>query len=69
VTVVDLIVIAFVLASIAHGLRAGDVATAVHAYPTYATALQQMTSQMATKIFTSSATGRVVARLFGRTPR
>lgn len=55
--------------AIAHGLRAGDVATAVHAYPTYATALQQMTSQVATKRFTSSATGRFLARMFGRSPR
>ena len=32
--------------AIAKGLRVGDVATAVHAYPTYTTALQQMTSQV-----------------------
>ena len=34
--------------AIAKGLSVGDVATAVHAYPTYTTALQQMTSQVAT---------------------
>jgi pyruvate/2-oxoglutarate dehydrogenase complex dihydrolipoamide dehydrogenase (E3) component len=51
--------------AIAHGLRVGDVATAVHAYPTYATALQQIASQVATARFTSSVTGRVVARLLG----
>jgi pyruvate/2-oxoglutarate dehydrogenase complex dihydrolipoamide dehydrogenase (E3) component len=51
--------------AIAKGLSVGDVATAVHAYPTYATALQQMTSQAATTRWTSSAAGRLVARLMG----
>jgi pyruvate/2-oxoglutarate dehydrogenase complex dihydrolipoamide dehydrogenase (E3) component len=51
--------------AIAKGLSAGDVATAVHAYPTYTTALQQMTSQVATARWTSSAAGRFVARLLG----
>jgi hypothetical protein len=49
--------------AITRGLRVGDVATAVHAYPTYATALQQMTSQAAIAQWTSSAPGRLVARL------
>jgi pyruvate/2-oxoglutarate dehydrogenase complex dihydrolipoamide dehydrogenase (E3) component len=51
--------------AIGKGLSLGDVATAVHAYPTYATALQQMTSQAATARWTSSAAGRLVARLMG----
>ena len=51
--------------AIAKGLSVGDVATAVHAYPTYATALQQMASQAATARWTSSAAGRFVARLLG----
>ena len=51
--------------AIARGLRVGDVATAVHAYPTYTTALQQMTSQAATARWTSSAAGRAIARLMG----
>jgi pyruvate/2-oxoglutarate dehydrogenase complex dihydrolipoamide dehydrogenase (E3) component len=51
--------------AIAKGLDVGDVATAVHAYPTYTTALQQMTSQVATARWTSSAAGRVIARLMG----
>jgi pyruvate/2-oxoglutarate dehydrogenase complex dihydrolipoamide dehydrogenase (E3) component len=56
--------------AIAKRLTVGDVATAVHAYPTYATALQQMTSQIATGRWTSSPTGRVVGKLLGfRTPR
>jgi pyruvate/2-oxoglutarate dehydrogenase complex dihydrolipoamide dehydrogenase (E3) component len=49
--------------AIAKGLTVGDVATAVHAYPTYATAFQQMTSQVATARWTTSMAGRLVARL------
>ena len=51
--------------AIAKGLRVGDVATAVHAYPTYATALQQMTSEVATTRWTASAAGRLIARWMG----
>jgi pyruvate/2-oxoglutarate dehydrogenase complex dihydrolipoamide dehydrogenase (E3) component len=51
--------------AIAKRLTVGDVATAVHAYPTYATALQQMTSQIATERWTSSPTGRVIGTLLG----
>jgi pyruvate/2-oxoglutarate dehydrogenase complex dihydrolipoamide dehydrogenase (E3) component len=50
---------------IARRLGVGDVATAVHAYPTYATALQQMSSQVATARWTSSAAGRFIRRLLG----
>jgi pyruvate/2-oxoglutarate dehydrogenase complex dihydrolipoamide dehydrogenase (E3) component len=53
--------------AIAHGLSVGDLATAVHAYPTYTTALQQIASQVATTRWTSSAAGRVVGRLMGFT--
>jgi pyruvate/2-oxoglutarate dehydrogenase complex dihydrolipoamide dehydrogenase (E3) component len=53
--------------AIARGLSVGDLATAVHAYPTYTTALQQMASQVATARWTSSAAGRVVGRLMGFT--
>ena len=49
--------------AIAKGLSVGDVATAVHAYPTYTTALQQMASQAATARWTSSTAGRVISRL------
>jgi pyruvate/2-oxoglutarate dehydrogenase complex dihydrolipoamide dehydrogenase (E3) component len=55
--------------AIAQRLRVGDVATAVHAYPTYTTALQQMTSQIATARWTSSASGRFIGRLLGFTGR
>jgi hypothetical protein len=51
--------------AIAQRLRVGDIATAIHAYPTYATALQQMSSQVATARWTSSAVGRFIARLRG----
>jgi len=51
--------------AIARRLRVGDVATAVHAYPTYATALQQMASQVATARWRSSTAGRVIRRLRG----
>jgi pyruvate/2-oxoglutarate dehydrogenase complex dihydrolipoamide dehydrogenase (E3) component len=53
--------------AIARGLSVGDIATAVHAYPTYTTALQQMASQIATARWTSSTAGRVVGRLMGFT--
>jgi pyruvate/2-oxoglutarate dehydrogenase complex dihydrolipoamide dehydrogenase (E3) component len=51
--------------AVAQRLTVGDVSTAVHAYPTYATALQQMASDMALARWTSSATGRLVHRLLG----
>jgi pyruvate/2-oxoglutarate dehydrogenase complex dihydrolipoamide dehydrogenase (E3) component len=51
--------------AVAHGLSAGDISTAVHAYPTYTTALQQMASEIAISRWRSSATGRLVGRLVG----
>jgi pyruvate/2-oxoglutarate dehydrogenase complex dihydrolipoamide dehydrogenase (E3) component len=51
--------------AIARELRVGDVATSVHAYPTYTTALQQMASEVATARWTSSTAGNLVARLMG----
>jgi pyruvate/2-oxoglutarate dehydrogenase complex dihydrolipoamide dehydrogenase (E3) component len=53
--------------AIAQGLSVGDIATAVHAYPTYTTALQQMASQVATARWTASTAGRIVGRLRGFT--
>lgn len=56
--------------AVARRLRVGDIATAVHAYPTYTTALQQMTSQTATARWTSSTAGRWLSRFLGfRRPR
>jgi pyruvate/2-oxoglutarate dehydrogenase complex dihydrolipoamide dehydrogenase (E3) component len=51
--------------AIANRLSVGDVATAVHAYPTYTTAIQQMASQAATARWTSSTAGRAIGRLMG----
>jgi hypothetical protein len=51
--------------AIARRLKVGDIATAVHAYPTYATALQQITSEMAMTDWLSSLQGRIVRRLMG----
>jgi pyruvate/2-oxoglutarate dehydrogenase complex dihydrolipoamide dehydrogenase (E3) component len=51
--------------AVARRLRVGDIATAVHAYPTYTTALQQMASQAATARWTTSLAGRVIGRLLG----
>jgi pyruvate/2-oxoglutarate dehydrogenase complex dihydrolipoamide dehydrogenase (E3) component len=51
--------------AIARRLSVGEIATAVHAYPTYTTALQQMASQVATTRWTSGTAGRLVARLMG----
>jgi pyruvate/2-oxoglutarate dehydrogenase complex dihydrolipoamide dehydrogenase (E3) component len=55
--------------AIARRLKVGDIATSVHAYPTYATALQQVASDMATGAWISSAQGRVIRRVsrLGRT--
>lgn len=55
--------------AVARRLRLGDVSTAVHAYPTYATALQQMASQAALATWTSSTAGRLLGRLLGFTSR
>jgi len=51
--------------AIAKRLKVGDIATAIHAYPTYATAMQQMAGEMATGAWISGAQGRVVRRLMG----
>lgn len=49
--------------AIARRLKIGDIATAVHAYPTYGTALQQMAGEMATHAWISSTQGRVIRRM------
>lgn len=51
--------------AIARGLTMGELSSAVHAYPTYTTALQQMASQVATARWTTSTTGRLLARWLG----
>jgi pyruvate/2-oxoglutarate dehydrogenase complex dihydrolipoamide dehydrogenase (E3) component len=49
--------------AIARQLKIGEIATALHAYPTYATALQQMASEVATRAWISSRQGRMVRRV------
>jgi pyruvate/2-oxoglutarate dehydrogenase complex dihydrolipoamide dehydrogenase (E3) component len=51
--------------AIARRLRVGDIATAVHAYPTYSTALQQMAGEAASAQWASSLAGRAIGRLLG----
>ncbi|MBI1879821.1 MAG: FAD-dependent oxidoreductase [Chloroflexi bacterium] len=48
----------FVLA-LQRGLKLGDLAEAIHVYPTYATAVQQLASQVATDNFLHSLLGRL----------
>lgn len=54
--------------AIAHRLTIRDLAGAVHAYPTYATAAEQMASELATSRWLSGVQGRIVTRLMGFTP-
>lgn len=51
--------------AVARQLTIGQIATAIHAYPTYATAIQQMASELATVNWVSSSQGRIVTRLMG----
>jgi pyruvate/2-oxoglutarate dehydrogenase complex dihydrolipoamide dehydrogenase (E3) component len=55
--------------AIARRLKVGDIATAIHAYPTYATAMQQIASEIATTNWVSSVQGRTMGRLLGFAPR
>ncbi|MEO7888828.1 MAG: FAD-dependent oxidoreductase, partial [Vicinamibacterales bacterium] len=48
--------------AIAHGLTAGQIGGSIHAYPTYATAVQQLAGEMATDHWAASVTGRLVRR-------
>ncbi len=48
-----------------HGLRLGDLGGTIHAYPTWATVLQQVTADAATDAFLRGASGRVALRLAG----
>jgi pyruvate/2-oxoglutarate dehydrogenase complex dihydrolipoamide dehydrogenase (E3) component len=54
--------------AIAQRLTIRDIAAAVHAYPTYATAVEQMASELATSNWLSSVQGRIVTRLMGFAP-
>jgi pyruvate/2-oxoglutarate dehydrogenase complex dihydrolipoamide dehydrogenase (E3) component len=55
--------------AVARQLTIGQIATAIHAYPTYATAIQQMASELATANWVSSSQGRIVTRLVGLASR
>lgn len=52
----------FVLA-LQRGLKVGDLAGAIHAYPTYSTAVQQLTSDVALNSFLDSALGKALIRM------
>jgi pyruvate/2-oxoglutarate dehydrogenase complex dihydrolipoamide dehydrogenase (E3) component len=54
--------------AIARRLTIRDIAGAVHAYPTYATAVEQMASEAATTNWLASAQGNIVTRLMGFAP-
>ncbi|HEX6462851.1 MAG TPA: hypothetical protein VFZ98_00305, partial [Vicinamibacterales bacterium] len=49
--------------AIAQRLKLGQIATALHAYPTYATGLQQMMGAMAMGGWISSTQGRLIRRV------
>ena len=46
-----------------HGLKVGELAQAIHPYPTYSTAVQQLAAEIATELALSSTTGKVAAAL------
>jgi pyruvate/2-oxoglutarate dehydrogenase complex dihydrolipoamide dehydrogenase (E3) component len=52
----------FVLA-LERGLKLGDLAGAIHVYPTYATAVQQLAAEVATDNFLNSLLGRLAQHL------
>lgn len=49
----------FVLA-LKHGLKLSDLAGAIHAYPTYATAVQQLAAEATVEQFLSGTSGRII---------
>jgi pyruvate/2-oxoglutarate dehydrogenase complex dihydrolipoamide dehydrogenase (E3) component len=55
--------------AIRHRLTLGDVAQTIHAYPTWATSIQQAASEAAVQRFLGSALGRTATRLLGYRPR
>ena len=55
--------------AIAQQLKIGDVASSIHAYPTYSTGIEQLASEHATRNWVLSAQGRLVRRLMGFTKR
>ena len=51
--------------AIAHRMKAGEIGGTIHAYPTYATAIQQLAGELATDHWVASSIGRFVRRLMG----
>jgi len=47
-----------------HGLKVSDLAGAIHAYPTYSTAVQQLTADIATEHLLAGASGKVIRGIF-----
>jgi pyruvate/2-oxoglutarate dehydrogenase complex dihydrolipoamide dehydrogenase (E3) component len=46
-----------------HGLRASDLAGAIHAYPTYSTAVQQLAAEMATDHLLAGVPGKIIREI------
>ena len=55
--------IAEIVVAMRHGLKVGELAQAIHPYPTYSTAVQQLAAEIATELALSSTTGKVAAAL------
>lgn len=49
--------------AVKQGLKAHELANAIHPYPTYSTAVQQVAAELATELALSSTTGRLAATL------
>jgi pyruvate/2-oxoglutarate dehydrogenase complex dihydrolipoamide dehydrogenase (E3) component len=48
-----------------HRLKVGDLAGAMHAYPTYSSGVQMLAAEIATEDFLASVTGKLVCRMSG----
>ena len=55
--------IAELVLAIKQGLKARELASAIHPYPTYSTAIQQLAADLATESALSSPTGRIAKSL------
>jgi hypothetical protein len=61
-------VVSEVALAMANGLKAGDIALAMHPYPAHTIGLQQVASQAASDLFVNSRVGRFVSGLYGGGP-
>lgn len=48
------------------GMKAADVALAIHAYPTHSIGLQQVASEIGSAVFRASTVGRIASSLYSR---